>query len=88
MKFILADDNGSRTEKTIALPHAVLLQVSREMDRPMDDPWCARLAEMHLLHLVNTGEDMEKDLITVSLADLKLYATELASIERNAISAG
>ena len=25
----------------------------------MDDPWCTRLAVMHLLHLVETGEDME-----------------------------
>ena len=44
----------------------------------MDDPWCARLAELHLLHLVETGEDMEKDLVTVTLADLKRYAAALA----------
>lgn len=87
VKFILVDENGARTEKTIALPHADLLHVSREMARPMDDPWCARLAEAHLLHLVSTGEDMEKDLITVSLLDLKRYAEELASTERGAIRA-
>ena len=36
----------------------------------MDDPWCTRLAVLHLLHLVETGEDMEKSLVTVSLADI------------------
>src|SRR5215467_7745916 len=66
VKFVLVDENGGRTEKTIALPHVGLLTVSRESQRPMDDPWCARLAAMHLLHLVTTGEDMEKDLVTVS----------------------
>jgi hypothetical protein len=32
----------------------------------VDDAWCARLAQLHLLRLVETGEDMEKDLVTVS----------------------
>jgi hypothetical protein len=44
----------------------------------MDDPWCSRLAELHLLHLVETGEDMEKDIVTVTPPDLKRYAAKLA----------
>src|ERR1022692_1660338 len=64
VKFVL-DDNGERTEKTIALPHADLLRVSRETGRSMDDPWCARIAALHLRYLVETGEDMEKDIVTV-----------------------
>ena len=67
---------GERTEKTIALPHADLLRVSRETGRSMDDPWCTRIAALHLLYLVETGEDMEKDIVTVLPADLKRYATE------------
>ena len=82
VKFILVDDNGGRSEKTIALPHAALQQVSREINRLMDDPWCSRLAAMHLLHLVATGEDMEKELVTLTAADLKRYATELARAEQ------
>jgi len=81
VKFILTDENGGRAEKTIALPHASLLDVSREAGRDMDDPWCARLATLHLLHMVETGEDIEKDLVTVMPADLKRYAGELARTE-------
>jgi hypothetical protein len=88
VKFILTDDNGSRTEKTIALPHASLLDVSRQTSRNMDDPWCARLAVLHLLHVVETGEDIEKDLVTVVLADLKRYAGELARTEESETHAG
>jgi hypothetical protein len=51
----------------------------------MDDPWCARLAELHLLHLVATGEDMEKDLVTVTQADLKRYAGEIARGEQSEV---
>lgn len=83
VKFILVDDHGARTEKTIALPHAGLLEVSRETGRAVDDPWCARLAELHLLHLVATGEDMEKDLVTVSPADLRRHAAEVARLEQS-----
>ena len=45
----------------------------------MDDPWCSRLGAMHLRHLVETGEDMEKDLVTVSGGELKRYAESLAT---------
>ena len=84
VKFVLFDDAGGRTEKTIALPHALLLAVSGNRGRAMDDPWCARLAAMHLLYLVATGEDMEKSLVTLSQAQLERYAGELARSENQA----
>ena len=54
----------------------------------MDDPWCSRLGAMHLRHLVETGEDMEKDLVTVPAAELKSYAEKLAEMEKSAVRAG
>jgi hypothetical protein len=87
VKFILADESGARTEKTIALQHADLLRISRELGRPLDDPWCARLAVLHLKHLIETGEDMEKDLVTVTPADLLRYAKELMDMESSAVHA-
>jgi hypothetical protein len=77
VKFILVDEGGGQTEKTIALPHADLLRLSRETGRGMDDPWCSRLAAQHLLRLVETGEDIEKDLVTVAPADLARYAAAI-----------
>ena len=87
VKFILVDADGAQTEKTIALPHADLQRVSRETSRLMDDPWCARISGMHLLHLVETGEDMEKDLVTVTYADMNRYAAEIARTEKSEIRA-
>lgn len=81
VKFVLTDAEGAQKQKAIALPHADLLRVSRELNRPMDDPWCSRIAAMHLLHLVETGEDMEKDLVTLAPADLKRYAEKIATLE-------
>jgi hypothetical protein len=87
VKFLLIDDQGNGSAKVIALPHSDLLRVSREMARPMDDAWCARLAASHLQYLIRTGEDMEKSLVTVPLADMKRYAEELAGIEKSAVHA-
>jgi hypothetical protein len=87
VKFILEDEAGARTEKTIALPHADLLRISSQSGRKMDDPWCARLAELHLKYLVSSGEDMEKDLVTVPYSDLQRHAAEIASQEKTQIQA-
>jgi len=87
VRFVLTDESGTRTEKTIALPHADLLRVCRETARGLDDPWCARIAVLHLRRLVETGEDMEKDLVTVQPADLKRHAAEIAKLEGAAVGA-
>jgi hypothetical protein len=63
------------------------MAVAAETGRAVDDAWCARLAELHLLRQVQTGEDMERDLVTVSPADLGRYAAELARMERAAAPA-
>jgi hypothetical protein len=76
VKFVLTDENGVSAEKAIAMQHADLLTVSRETGRVMDDPWCSRLAALHLVHLIETGEDLEKDLVTMTLADLRRHAEQ------------
>ena len=55
--------------------------------RKVDDPWCSRLGAMHLLHLVETGEDMEKELVTLSPPELREYAQRLALLEKAASGA-
>lgn len=81
VRFILQDEAGGESQKTIAIPHADLLRLSHETGRLLEDPWCARLAASHLVYLINTGEDMEKDLVTIGYPDLKRYAAELAREE-------
>jgi hypothetical protein len=81
VRFVLEDDQAASAQKTIALPHADLVELSGETGRKMDDPWCARLAALHLVHLIETGEDMEKEIVTVTPAALRQYAEELARQE-------
>jgi len=72
------------TEKTIAMLHFDLLQLSKKTARPMTDAWCSRLAALHLKRLIETGEDMEKDLVTVSPEELSLYDARLRDSASNA----
>lgn len=87
VKFVITDEAGERSEKTIALPHADLRQLSEETGRKIDDAWCSRIAMLHMLHLIETGEDLEKTLVTVSPVDLKAYADRIAAEERVAVKA-
>jgi hypothetical protein len=84
VKFVLENEQAGSAQKTIALPHADLVALSRETGRKMDDAWCSRLAALHLIRLVETGEDMEKNIVTVAPGALKQYAQELARQEANA----
>lgn len=76
VKFLLSHGD-TRMEKVIALRHPDLLSLSEKTGRPLTDPWCARLAALHLVNMIETGEDFEKTLVTVSPEDLQKYNTIL-----------
>jgi hypothetical protein len=73
VKFFVGDGE-QRVEKVIALPHPDLLAVSEATGKPLTDPWCMKLAGEHLRHMIETGEDMEKTLVTVPRPALERYA--------------
>jgi hypothetical protein len=76
VKFILSTEGEPKQEKVIALPHAALLALSTKTGRPLTDPWCLKLAARHLNHMIVSGEDLEKILVTLSGAELE-YAAEI-----------
>ena len=63
-----------RQEKVIALPLPALMELSQETGHAITDPWCARLAARHLVYVMESGEDLEKTLITVPIAMLRRTA--------------
>ena len=86
VKFIVTSGDV-RVQKQIAMPHVELLELSRRIGHELTDAWCSRLAGMHLKRMVETGEDLEKDLVTVRPNELIAYAEEIAHEEREAVSA-
>ena len=65
-------------EKVIALPHPDLLALAVERGRELTDAWCSRLAASHIMRMIQTGEDLEKTLVTIPRADLASHATVVA----------
>jgi hypothetical protein len=77
VKFFVTPDGGETEEKVIALPHPELLKLASERSRKLTDPYCMRLAAAHLRHMIETTEDMDKTLVTVSPEDLAVYDLEM-----------
>jgi hypothetical protein len=77
VKFLATPEGGEPEEKVIALPHAALLQVTRESGRKLTDPYCMRLAAAHLRHMIETSEDMDKTIVTLSAPELSAYDRQL-----------
>ena len=80
VKFILSDGTNE-IRKTIAMQHRHLLDLAKNAGVPMTDAWCARLAMLHLRYLIESGEDMEKDLVTVSPKELAGYEARIRNWE-------
>ena len=77
VKFIVWTEGEEKQEKVLALPHASLLAISAKTGHPLTDPWCLKLAARHLMRMIETGEDLEKTLVTLSPADLERAAGAL-----------
>ena len=81
VKFVVwtegPQDKEEKQEKVIALPHPLLLTLSTETGHALTDPWCIRLAARHLKYMIESGEDLEKTLITLSLPALQRAAGNL-----------
>jgi hypothetical protein len=66
VKFGIGTAGEPFEERVIALSHPALT-----------DTWCMKLAAMHLKHMLRTGEDMEKTLVTMQPEEIDRYAREL-----------
>jgi hypothetical protein len=78
VKFNVWTTDEPKQERVIALAHPDLLKLSAKTGHPLTDPWCLQLAALHLKHMIETDEDMERTLVTVPLAELESYAKVLA----------
>jgi hypothetical protein len=74
VKFIVWTEGEERQERIIALPHPDLLALSQEAGHALTDPWCMKLAAQHLKLMIESGEDLEKTLVTVTPLALRSAA--------------
>jgi hypothetical protein len=77
VKFFLKCDDGTEEEKVVALPHAALLEVCKERGRTLTDPWCLKIAALHVRRMLETAEDIEKTIVTLTAAEIADYDQKL-----------
>ena len=80
VKFFVTPQGGETEEKVISLPHQALLSVARERQRTITDPDCMRIAAAHLRYMIETSEDMEKTVVTVTPEELARYDQQLNGV--------
>ncbi len=69
-KFYLTSPEGE-ARKVVAIPHPILKEFARMENRPITDAWVIRLASAHIRYMIETGDDMDKTLVTVGMDDLR-----------------
>ncbi len=77
VKFLLTCQDERQT-KVIALMRRLLYELAEKLGRQVTDAWCMKLAAMHLVHMIETGEDMDKVISTPSMKDLEQAALLVA----------
>jgi hypothetical protein len=80
-KFIVSCED-ERMEKVISIRHPDLLELSAKTGREITDPWVCRLCALHLVRMIETWEDMDKDLVTIPPAALAQHAAQLQAARR------
>lgn len=70
VKFVLWTEGEPKQEKVLALPHPDLLALAEKTGHLLTDGWCLKLAGRHLKFMIETGEDLEKTLVTLAPHDL------------------
>ena len=84
VQFVV-DDGTSTITRTVAMQDAELKAHCKKTARMMDDAWCARLAALHLQHMIGTAEDFDKSLVTLSAAQIVEYDNLIREWETNEV---
>jgi|SRR5271165_6879926 len=79
VKFAVSTGGEPFDERVVALPHPALLEASKKTGDALTDAWCLKIAALHVKHMLETGEDLEKTLSTVEEHEIEQYARELRS---------
>jgi hypothetical protein len=79
VKFAVSTGGEPFDERIVALPHPALLEASKKTGHALTDAWCSKIGALHVKHVIETGEDLEKTLITPQPGEIEQYARELQS---------
>lgn len=71
-----------KLEKVVALPLPLLMKVSAQVGHPITDAFCMKVAGLHLMEMIATWEDMDKELVTLSVPQMEAGAVRVVEAEK------
>ncbi|HTS77921.1 MAG TPA: hypothetical protein VMG40_17040 [Bryobacteraceae bacterium] len=71
VKFVIWTRDEPKQERVIALAHPLLLALGEETGHALTDAWCLKIAAQHLQYMIETGEDLEKTLVTPGVSEMR-----------------
>ncbi len=77
VKFEAAPEGEQKYERVIALIHPDLVKLAKATGHAISDAWCMKIAALHLVNMIETGEDIEKTVVTLRFEEMERYAKEL-----------
>jgi hypothetical protein len=80
VKFFVTPGTGETEERVVALPHSDLLKLTADRGRKLTDGLCMRIAALHIRQMIETFEDMDKTLVTLSLNEMSDYDQKLNGV--------
>ncbi|HWF12021.1 MAG TPA: hypothetical protein VG297_26310 [Bryobacteraceae bacterium] len=80
VRFVL--DNGEeQTQKTVVIQNADVRAYGQRAGRTVSDAWCSRIAMSKLIHVIETAEDLEKEYLQVTPAEIEEYDAKIRKWE-------
>ena len=70
--FVLSSGD-EKTQKIVALSHPEIRAFSKSNGREITDTWCSRMAACKLRQIIENGEDMDKEYLTVTPREIEEY---------------
>jgi hypothetical protein len=84
VQFLVSDGNQV-LKRTVAMQDADVKAHCKKTARLLDDAWCSRLAALHLKNMIETAEDFDKPLVTLSPAQIAEYDEVIKDWESNEV---
>ena len=78
--FVLTCDAETMV-KVVVIQHLDIRNYSARTGRVVSDTWCSRIALLHIRHVIETAEDLEKEYLSVTPAEIEAYDSAIQKWE-------
>jgi hypothetical protein len=82
VRYIL-ESGSERMQKTVVIQNADIRAYAKRTGRAVSDPWCSRIAMCKLKQVIETAEDIDKDYIQVTAAEIEEYDSQIKKWEED-----